>query len=673
MHERNRVARSECASCSSGCGPAVHRRSFLAAAGGAALASQLGTLDFASSVYAEEKKPEAMPHVGSVITPKPQQLTQVPGIFELGKDMTIRCGGRRTDRQKNTLSLLVKGINRGRGLMLKVIHDAGPAHVIRIGKASTADQPDDRKTRFTIDRPEGYTLEVTPKSITIRGFDKAGLFYGVQTLLQMVRARKGGIPCVQIRDWPDIAFRAFGPFCGGHNIDASRRDGKVYTQLAAYCAANKLNRIAFESSMLPNDEELKAFGEFCRLNFIEPIPGHPFISMKRKNMVRYVEASDEEFKRMMEPVDRALRLLSSEVFCIAGDELVNTYVYQNRRTIYTPEQLKKRPGHQWLLLCLKRFHEYITDRGVRMAMWADSLIDERAFEGAPASMWGYGGKGDEHYKMVDDLPKDIIMWDWQYQPQPAFPTMDYLQKKGFNTIGCSSGLRDWNTAFFAEYARKNRTDKFMGMMCTDWSGPRAIRYSAVPRAGDCFWSVGKYAIEYPAYPPLVGKTRMALPLDNYFETFKKRIATNPLIGIGPGSHNIVIRGEPQINGRLLAAYSIGMIQMKLEQAGGLVTKGGRQATVTYLVEAKPNCHFTRCTLSLATEEGFRGSIAIADGAKGGDYRDIAPIVHEKPTDLDEHVAGANTFRIRIKGVNTGGRAKVILTGVRLDCTVEQDE
>ena len=181
--------------------------------------------------------------------------------------------------------------------------------------------------------------------------------------------------------------------------------------------------------------------------------------------------------------------------------------------------------------------------------------------------------------------------------------------------------------------------------------------------------VGKYAIEYPAYPSLVGKTRMALPLDKYFETFKKRIATNPLIGIGPGRHSIVIKGEPRINGRLLAARSIGTIQVQLENDGGLVSKAGRQATVIYLVQAKPNCHFTRCTLSLETHKGFRGSIAIADGAKGGDYRDIAPIVHGEATDLDEHVAGANSFRFRIKGVSTDG-TKVILSGFRLDCTVE---
>ncbi len=602
------------------------------------------------------------------ITPRPQQLIQAPGVFELGKDMTIRYGGQQTDRQKNTLFLLTTGVQESRGLTIKVIHDAGPAHVIRIGKAATAEPSRDSEAELSIDRTEGYTLEVTPKSITIRGFDEAGLFYGVQTLLQLLRAQEGGIRCMQIRDWPDIALRALGPFCGGHAIDASYRDLNVYTQLAGYCAANKLNCIAFESAMIPDDEDLKAFGAFCRLNFIEPVPGHPFLGMHRKDVVRYVEASDEAFKRIMEPFDRALRLLRPEVFCIACDELVNTYVYQNRRSIYTPEQIQKRPGHEWLLLCLKRFHKHITDRGVRMAMWADSLIDERAFEGAPACMEGYGGAGDEHYKMVDDLPRDIIMWDWHYQPQPVFPTMDYLMKKGFNTVGCSWWARDWNTALFAEYAYRNRTDKFRGMMCTDWSGPTKISYEAVPHAGDCFWSVGKYVTEYPAYPPLVGKTRMSLPLDAHFEAFKEQIATNPLIGIGPGSHSIVIKGKPQINGRLLGARSIGMIQMKLDFDGGLACKEGRQATVIYLVQAKPNCHFTRCTLSLETAKGYRGSIAIADGAKGGDYRDIAAIIHEEAVDLSEHVAGTHCFRVRIKGLNTGGMG-VILSGLRLDCSV----
>ncbi len=63
--------------------------------------------------------------------------------------------------------------------------------------------------------PEGYELAVTPDSVVIRG-QPAGLFYGVQTLLQLLPAKSTNgtpatkslqIPCVQIEDQPRFKWR----------------------------------------------------------------------------------------------------------------------------------------------------------------------------------------------------------------------------------------------------------------------------------------------------------------------------------------------------------------------------------------------------------------------------------------------------------------------------------
>ena len=52
---------------------------------------------------------------------------------------------------------------------------------------------------------EGYYLKVTDKEIVIAGNDKNGLFYGVQTLLGMMR--EGKLEACTITDWPDVPFR----------------------------------------------------------------------------------------------------------------------------------------------------------------------------------------------------------------------------------------------------------------------------------------------------------------------------------------------------------------------------------------------------------------------------------------------------------------------------------
>ncbi len=72
---------------------------------------------------------------------------------------------------------------------------------------------------------EGYYLSVTPEAVLIRANQPAGLFYGIQTLLQLlpkeieskatVNRTSWSIPCVTITDYPRFGWR-------GLMLDVSR-------------------------------------------------------------------------------------------------------------------------------------------------------------------------------------------------------------------------------------------------------------------------------------------------------------------------------------------------------------------------------------------------------------------------------------------------------------------
>ncbi len=56
---------------------------------------------------------------------------------------------------------------------------------------------------------QGYVLDVEPNQVLVAGKDSAGLFYGVQTLRQLV-VRNGQdteIVGVRVRDWPTLPHR----------------------------------------------------------------------------------------------------------------------------------------------------------------------------------------------------------------------------------------------------------------------------------------------------------------------------------------------------------------------------------------------------------------------------------------------------------------------------------
>jgi len=59
------------------------------------------------------------------------------------------------------------------------------------------------------DSREAYTLRVTPEGAEVRGRSSAGVFYGVQTLIQLVEGEgdQAELPEVEIQDWPSVAYR----------------------------------------------------------------------------------------------------------------------------------------------------------------------------------------------------------------------------------------------------------------------------------------------------------------------------------------------------------------------------------------------------------------------------------------------------------------------------------
>ncbi len=63
-----------------------------------------------------------------------------------------------------------------------------------------------RKFRKRIpDVPDGYFLKITKDCIVIAGADKRGVYYGVQTLAQLLTLNS--LPAVEITDFPDVPYR----------------------------------------------------------------------------------------------------------------------------------------------------------------------------------------------------------------------------------------------------------------------------------------------------------------------------------------------------------------------------------------------------------------------------------------------------------------------------------
>ncbi|HAY3550258.1 family 20 glycosylhydrolase [Elizabethkingia meningoseptica] len=84
-----------------------------------------------------------------------------------------------------------------------------------------------------------YTLKIDDKGVNIAGYDNQGLFYGVQTFLQLVEEHKNDlqIPYMEIEDYPKFAYR-------GMMLDVSRHffTAEEVKNYLDYLAAYKYNK-----------------------------------------------------------------------------------------------------------------------------------------------------------------------------------------------------------------------------------------------------------------------------------------------------------------------------------------------------------------------------------------------------------------------------------------------
>ena len=147
------------------------------------------------------------------IIPEPVQMAQKPGKFQLPKTINISSSGNKEVQFAATQ--LQKKISTATGYIVKLSADAATANIQLVLNTNANNKLG----------KEGYQLSVTPKNIVIKANQPAGLFYGVQTLLQLlpkeivskqlVKNISWSAPCVEIIDYPRFGWR-------GIMLDVSR-------------------------------------------------------------------------------------------------------------------------------------------------------------------------------------------------------------------------------------------------------------------------------------------------------------------------------------------------------------------------------------------------------------------------------------------------------------------
>lgn len=335
---------------------------------------------------------------------------------------------------------------------------------------------------------EAYELVIRPKTIQLVGRGKPGLYYGVQTLVQILRDHGTRLPCVAIWDRPAFRHRGF-------HLDITR--GKVpklstLKRLVDRLSALKINQLqlyvehVFDFAFDPDigagsdpltADDIVALDRHCRERFVNLVPslacfGHmgKILSLPKYRKLAEVEWSAPDWKtatwlqrlrgatlnprrpeskRLLEQMTgEFLSCFSAPFFNMCGDE---TYDLGRSVAGKNPREIE-----QLYLDHLEFMHKLAARHGKRLMFWGDVML--------------------QHRRAIRKIPKDCIALDWGYSPTTCFEKIGEFLRCGLDAYACPS-TRGYRVVFneveeargnISGYARTARRLGATGLLTTDW-------------------------------------------------------------------------------------------------------------------------------------------------------------------------------------------------------------
>ena len=354
------------------------------------------------------------------------------------------------------------------------------------------------------DSPEGYELVVDPKQILIRARTDAGLFYGCQTLEQLLEDSRDfgqAIPQMKIVDYPAVAYRAVH-WDTKHHLDRMEYYYRMVDRLARY----KINAVIWEIEdklrytrrpevAAPNaisKQEMQALCRYAKERNVEISPlvqglGHAGFILKHHWELRENPASDWEFcpsdPRTYEVqfdlyLDAIEAMPYGRYLHVGGDEI--TAIGIDERCKATGKS-----AFELQMIWLKKVCQFATEHGRIPIFWDDMPLKY-------AGIWdlALSDKSEEEVAKVWNtekldqaiglFPKECVYMRWQYEDatKPAHrKLLKWYHDRGLKVMAATAAsagdspflprknTRSGRVRGFSQLAAENHLE---GILATAW-------------------------------------------------------------------------------------------------------------------------------------------------------------------------------------------------------------
>jgi len=417
------------------------------------------------------------------IIPQPQYLTAKPFSLTIEKKATIIIG---EGCDKNIGEILGEDI-KSLGLNVEEISSS---FIEKVEKPIVFGIPSldkniasfvEKKGIEVPDLPrEGYVLEVGENYVAVIGNDRDGVFWGMQTLRQMLTGGKGKmeIAGARIVDYPKLRWRGITDDVSRGPIPTLEYMKNIVRTLSAfklnmYTPYIELHAFNFKSHpdmSAPGEgltpEEMKELVAYGRKYHVEVFPslqsfGHSDKLLRKPQYRHLAEIEDspwslspaleETYKLLNDLYNELAEIFPSPFFNINCDE---TYDLGKGKSKPIADEIG--PANLYLRH-ITRLQEMLKKKGKRVMFWGDIAL---------------------HYReMIPKLPPDIIVLNWDYGGAPSFEwRLQPFYEAGLEQFVCP-GVSCWSHIFpnfenatvnINNFVRDGVKFKASGMLNTTW-------------------------------------------------------------------------------------------------------------------------------------------------------------------------------------------------------------
>lgn len=358
-------------------------------------------------------------------------------------------------------------------------------------------------------RPESYTVSVHKDRIRLTAGDAAGMLWAAQTLLQLVESDSQGkvVHAVEIEDWPTLRFRGVHLFHGQNALPFHKKlISRVFSPFKLNHLVIQCEQLKWESdpSVAPSwggtkaavrEEIAYATAHGITLTPLVQSYGHmEWLFNKPQNrdfaedpeLPYAVNISNPAAVSYLEKlIAEADELFGAPAFHAGLDEVTMRGRFPFRSAPRTFSELFVSNARHW-----QAFHK---KRGKELWMWADMALHPS--EVAPC--FGTAPSAAEAKKVRDGLPKETVLFDWQYGAHETFPSLRLLQKSGFSKLVACTWFNPGNISNFSKAAAEVGA---WGALQTTWcgyeskeevlDGSERQQFVAMVLAAEHFWNGG---------------------------------------------------------------------------------------------------------------------------------------------------------------------------------------